>query len=130
MGTVILPFRSIPILTTSNIKPHAYIYNSLHGGNTYYAYKAMERLSTLSIVADEIGDFLNTDNIFKRFLTLLLFISFEHDKNIHNIDTTLQIDGKFRYFSPPTGSLSLSPLHIDIISGKKRVARAWRRRPR
>ena len=53
----------------------------------------MERLSTLSIVADEIGDFLNTDNIFKRFLTLLLFISFEHDKNIHNIDTTLRIDG-------------------------------------
>ena len=51
-------------------------------------------------------------------------------KNIHNIDTTLQIDGEFRYFSPPTGSLSLSPLHIDIISGKKRVARAWRRRPR
>ena len=53
----------------------------------------MERLSILSIVANEIGDFLNTDNIFKRILTLLLFISFEHDKNIHNIDTTLQIDG-------------------------------------
>ena len=90
----------------------------------------MERLSTLSIVANEIGDFLNTDNIFKRFLTLLLFISFEHDKNIHNIDTTLQIDREFRYFSPPTGSLFLFLLHIDIISGKKRVARVWKRRPR